>query len=624
MAMHDPRVGALRKPATLAAIPSRMDGASKPIHATVAIVRTNLMRPARVHRSESLPITSRMVAARVALRSSMAERLQRVSRAVDRVIAGGQFFPMDEGVRPTMFKYATVNEIELDQIRSIRSVIRLGHVRRIDEGKVVLDHGSVPMSQKALYVHCASAGLKLTPGVPIFGANTITLQPIRAGQSPFAAAITGYVEATREDVDEKNKLCPQNPYMDTPSDLARLTLSGMGADYKWSKHPDIMDWLDRARLNSVRGVLRRVDVSLRERIVTSGNLSRANGSAHRGPDSSVAPEKTRTREGVYHEIRDFAQMVSCSHDRRIRAESKGFQSCECWIVARFACNLEPMTLCSYAHFGVLALLVLSCSKENNVNVQGGAGGEGGSLVPLPDCEPGAAPGIPARGPSMVQVPAPTADGTGRCFWVDSTEVTNEQYEAFVAAPDAKAGASPGCEWNTSLTDNACAPAALLGTVSTDPSHPTVCVDHCDAVEFCKWAGKELCAGKSGSETVATSSSWYAACLAGNLQNVYPYGDKYDSSFCSGDKNPATCGTSCTEAVGTNPACSSADYDVFDMSGNVEEWVDECVGNSPDDDCNVRGGSFASDATQLACPAYFSYARSSAHPARGFRCCAKSP
>jgi hypothetical protein len=178
---------------------------------------------------------------------------------VDRVIASGQFFPLDEGVQPTMFKYATVNQLELDQLRSIQNVVRLGHVRRIDERQIVLDRGTVATSRGALHVHCAAAGLRLAPGVPIFGADTITLQAIRAGQSPFAAAITGFIEATREDVDEKNKLCPPNPYMDTPSDLARLTLVGMDADYQWGKHPDITSWLDRARLNSIRGIRRRRD-----------------------------------------------------------------------------------------------------------------------------------------------------------------------------------------------------------------------------------------------------------------------------------------------------------------------------------------------------------------------------
>ena len=178
---------------------------------------------------------------------------------VDRAIEAGQFYPLDESVRPTMFRYATVSQLELDQLRSIKSVVRLGHVRRIDGYQIVLEHGTVPANRGDLYVHCAASGLRLAPGVPIFDADTITLQAIRTVASPFAAAVTGFIEATRDDTDEKNKLCPPNPYMDRPSDLARSTLVAMDANYQWSKHPDIMAWLDRARLNPIRGILQRGD-----------------------------------------------------------------------------------------------------------------------------------------------------------------------------------------------------------------------------------------------------------------------------------------------------------------------------------------------------------------------------
>ncbi len=181
------------------------------------------------------------------------------SDMVMRLIERKQFFPLDESVEPTMFKYATVNEIELDQLRSIRNVVRLGRIRRIERDTIILDGGTIPTSPRHLHIHCAAPGLRLSPGVPIFGEDTITLQPIRAGAAPFAAAITAYVEATRDNLAEKNNLCPPNPHMDVPTDLVRLTLIGMKAEYQWSKHPDIAEWLQQSRLNIIRGVLQRMD-----------------------------------------------------------------------------------------------------------------------------------------------------------------------------------------------------------------------------------------------------------------------------------------------------------------------------------------------------------------------------
>ena len=170
-----------------------------------------------------------------------------------------QFFPMENGVEPTMFKYATVNKQELTLLRSITNVVRGARVERIDREQIVLDHGSIPTSIQSLHVHCAAPGLRLRPNLPIFTEDKITLQAIRPGSTPFAAALTAYVEASRDDVAEKNTLCPPNAYMDVPTDLIRNTLIGLKADYQWTRHRDIMDWLQASRLNLVRGVAQQLD-----------------------------------------------------------------------------------------------------------------------------------------------------------------------------------------------------------------------------------------------------------------------------------------------------------------------------------------------------------------------------
>lgn len=183
-----------------------------------------------------------------------ASQAESTSDFIARLTASKQFFRMDESIEPTMFKYATVNELELEMLRSIQNVVRLGRVRRITHDEIVLEGGSIPTSARSLHVHCAAPGLRLVPDVPIFEEERITLQAIRAGSAPFAAAITAYVEATRHNIDEKNKLCPPNAYMDIPTDFIRNTLIGLNADYQWSQHPDIAAWLQRSRLNVVRGI----------------------------------------------------------------------------------------------------------------------------------------------------------------------------------------------------------------------------------------------------------------------------------------------------------------------------------------------------------------------------------
>jgi hypothetical protein len=137
-------------------------------------------------------------------------------------------------------------------------VVRLGKVRRIESDRIVLEHGSVPTSPEHLHVHCASIGLNPAPAIPIFAQDRITLQSIRIGLMPFNSAVTAYVEATREAIEEKNRLCPSQHQPNVPLDWVRGTLVGMQADGAWSKEPDIAAWLQADRLNAARGVGERM------------------------------------------------------------------------------------------------------------------------------------------------------------------------------------------------------------------------------------------------------------------------------------------------------------------------------------------------------------------------------
>src|SRR5436190_190151 len=83
-----------------------------------------------------------------------------------------------------------------------------------------------------------------------------------------------------------------------------------------------------------------------------------------------------------------------------------------------------------------------------------------------------APGV--RGPDLVRV-----SWSGIAFCIDSTEVTNAQYQEFLAAPPPTP--VPRCGWNTSLQP---ATTGGAGCGALDPvghaSLPVTCVDWCDA------------------------------------------------------------------------------------------------------------------------------------------------
>jgi hypothetical protein len=165
-----------------------------------------------------------------------------------------QLLRVDEQMTPTMFRAPTMSVAELALLRQVTNVVRLGRVHRIEQSRIVLEHGTVPTSVGALHVHCAASGASLAPALTIFEPGRITLQCIRTGLQPFNAALTAYVEIARDDIAEKNRLCPPNRQPNTPSDWIRGTLIQWTADREWSKHVDLAEWLDRSRLNASRGL----------------------------------------------------------------------------------------------------------------------------------------------------------------------------------------------------------------------------------------------------------------------------------------------------------------------------------------------------------------------------------
>jgi hypothetical protein len=164
----------------------------------------------------------------------------------------GVMLRIDRSVAPTMAKAPTLATWELEQLRTIEHVIRLGHITQVDGGAIHLEEGQVTIPADALVVHCAADGLKNPPRVPVWRPEAITLQPIRAGFPCFGAALVGYVEATREDDDEKNRLCPPSSYGNSMAEWAKMNVLGTRAAMSFNSEPDIKAWADQVAINPSR------------------------------------------------------------------------------------------------------------------------------------------------------------------------------------------------------------------------------------------------------------------------------------------------------------------------------------------------------------------------------------
>lgn len=206
----------------------------------------------------------------------------------------------------------------------------------------------------------------------------------------------------------------------------------------------------------------------------------------------------------------------------------------------------------------------------------------------------------------------------KAFFIDALEVTAGAYAACVAkgactAPIVHFGAGSD---------------PLQKGCNTSPErarHPANCVDQLQALKYCAFAGKRL----------PTEAEWELAAR-GTDGRDYPWGDAPPKSCAQGILRGLTGGCEKkleTFEVGLTPEGKSP-FGVWDMSGNVWEWVADgfadypatevkdpfvAPGTGPDAKGVLRGGSFDYATTVAKTSSRLGLLRTAGHVSTGFRC-----
>jgi hypothetical protein len=179
---------------------------------------------------------------------------QSVEEVYERLEKDDVMLRTDPARVPTMMKGGTVSLRELEQLRRVANVVRLGHVERVEPDQIVLEQGSISTTPDHLHVHCAASGLSDNPPRAIFTDDTITLQLVTRVGLTLSGALQGFLESTGRTTAEKNALCRPTVMPHTPFDYLRVVLTGISTEMGWQTAPDLQEWLDRSRLNLLHGL----------------------------------------------------------------------------------------------------------------------------------------------------------------------------------------------------------------------------------------------------------------------------------------------------------------------------------------------------------------------------------
>ncbi|MEO1263631.1 MAG: NAD(P)-binding protein [Bacteroidota bacterium] len=176
----------------------------------------------------------------------------------NRLEAAGVLVRIDQTVRPKMFHGATISMMELEQLRRIKNVVRLGRVQQLDTDQIVLEQGTIPTSTAQVHVDCSASAITNLEMKPIFQGDLITPQTVRSYQPVFSAAFIAHVEASYAGDAQKNALCCVVPLPNHDTDWIRMLAAMMMNQFNWSQDKGLRKWLVNNRLDGFSKMVRSI------------------------------------------------------------------------------------------------------------------------------------------------------------------------------------------------------------------------------------------------------------------------------------------------------------------------------------------------------------------------------
>lgn len=190
----------------------------------------------------------------------------------DRLEQTGYLLRIDRNVRPTMFHAATVSKPELEELRRIKNVVRLGHVQSISIDEIGLDGGVIATSANTIHIDCSANAIANRELKTIFQDNLITPQLVRPYQPVFSAALIAHVELNYENDEDKNRLCGLVPLPNHDTDFVLFTLAALQNQHQWSQDKELQAWIAANRLDGASKLVRGIAADDHEKLEVLGRI----------------------------------------------------------------------------------------------------------------------------------------------------------------------------------------------------------------------------------------------------------------------------------------------------------------------------------------------------------------
>ncbi|HJR59387.1 MAG TPA: formylglycine-generating enzyme family protein [Vicinamibacterales bacterium] len=163
------------------------------------------------------------------------------------------------------------------------------------------------------------------------------------------------------------------------------------------------------------------------------------------------------------------------------------------------------------------------------------------------------------------------------FFISVRPITNEEYARFVRATNQRPPAiyelplvvtAGGRERERVFRANGQPYVWLDGEPPADRAlHPVTLVRREDAVAYCTWLSSQT----DRDLRLPSEAEWEKAARGGVDGRRYPWGDRVDRNLANFLADPAMKAAHGTTRCGSYPP---NDYGLYDMVGNVWEWVDD--------------------------------------------------